>query len=150
MASGNVPSSGQGGFSFDQIIRQLPQLFSMAEDMHNLTEYINHLRILTFVLVVMGIVGGIVFLFYKLKYRSGSHSMPADEENQCFIDGDSPHCTSMMPTPHKETSVSFDDRLCFRVAEAAALASDPVSHIPYAASPSMPRWKMTRIWSRVH
>jgi len=46
----------------DAFIKDLPKFLQLADDMHNLTLYINDLRIVTITMAVTAYVGGLVYL----------------------------------------------------------------------------------------
>ncbi|KHJ46961.1 hypothetical protein D918_02501 [Trichuris suis] len=83
MESDRIASAG---ISFDEMLRKLPQMFQMAKDMHNLTEYISQMRIVFIFVTVLGILGGLGFLFVTARRgrrggRSSSRYRRCDAED---------------------------------------------------------------------
>uniref|UniRef100_A0A5S6QI61 Uncharacterized protein n=1 Tax=Trichuris muris TaxID=70415 RepID=A0A5S6QI61_TRIMR len=72
-----------GGISFDEMLRKLPQMFQMANDMHNLTEYISQMRILFMLVTVLGIVGGLGFLLTVMRRRGRRGNCSGDRYHRC-------------------------------------------------------------------
>jgi len=50
----------------DLINNDLPKMFRMADDMHNMASYLNDMRIIAIFGVVMGAIAGIAFILHKL------------------------------------------------------------------------------------
>ncbi|KRX21805.1 hypothetical protein T07_6625 [Trichinella nelsoni] len=70
-----MPDLAPNAISFDEMLRKLPQMFQMANDMHNLTEYISQMRILFMLMTVLGMVGSVVYLLIRMKKKQKAAAM---------------------------------------------------------------------------
>jgi len=63
-------SQTDGSFSLDKMMKNMPKFFQLADDMHELTSYINDMRIMMIFLIVASALGGAVFLIIRHKKKT--------------------------------------------------------------------------------
>lgn len=73
----------------DRMMKNMPKFFQMADDMHDLTSYINDMRIIMIFLIVAGAVGGAIFLVIRNKKKANRYKLARKDDAEEEADGES-------------------------------------------------------------
>jgi len=101
-------------FSVDRMLaNEMPKIFRLADDMHDMASYMNDLRIVAIFGTVLGVVGGIGFLLFKYSQRNksaGYDVCPQDDSGRISAKYGNPnHPGAFTPVPQWQDRSKVSD-----------------------------------------